>query len=137
MLLLPLAVHAQIGGLYDLSWNTVDGGGITGAIGGPYSLNATVGQPDVGLASGGVYEWVGGFWSLPIGIDDGGARLTITRIGFEVRVTWPAGGSDWVLETCPNLGASRAWSAVTPAPSGNSYTASAATGQSYFRLRKR
>ncbi|MDH7487773.1 MAG: hypothetical protein QHJ81_16060 [Anaerolineae bacterium] len=53
---------AQSGGGYDLTWNTVDGGGYTWSTGGGYSLVGTVGQPDAGALSGGGYALVGGFW---------------------------------------------------------------------------
>ena len=57
-----VAVHAQTGGGYDLSWSTVDGGGGT-VDGGGYALQGTVGQPDAGPAlTGGGYALAGGFW---------------------------------------------------------------------------
>jgi hypothetical protein len=56
------AVAAQMGGPYDLSWNTVDSGGDTFSSGGPFSLGGTVGQPDAGTMSGGAYTLEGGFW---------------------------------------------------------------------------
>jgi hypothetical protein len=64
LLLLTVAtsVSAQSGGGYDLSWNTVDGGGTTWSEGGGYSLGGTVGQPDAGVLSGGGYTLAGGFW---------------------------------------------------------------------------
>lgn len=34
------------------------------AAGGVYSLNGTIGQPDAGAASGGVYALSGGFWGV-------------------------------------------------------------------------
>lgn len=73
MLLLALAVialfnsgrarsaSAQSGGGYDLTWNSIDGGGSTSA-GGTYSLSGTIGQPDAGTMSGGAYALNGGFW---------------------------------------------------------------------------
>ena len=68
----PIAVRygivlAQAGGPYDLSWSTVDGGGGTFSTGGPYTLGGTIGQPDATVVpmTGGEYELVGGFWSLP------------------------------------------------------------------------
>ncbi len=54
-------VYAQAGG-YDLTWNTVDGGGVTLASGGGYTLSGTAGQPDAALWSGGGYTLSGGFW---------------------------------------------------------------------------
>lgn len=59
---LGLPAAAQSGGGYDLTWNTIDGGGATFSTGGGYSLGGTVGQPDAGVLSGGGYSLVGGFW---------------------------------------------------------------------------
>ena len=57
------AVRAQIGGGYDLTWNTIDGGGGASS-GGGYQLDGTLGQSDAGPAlSGGPYSLAGGFWS--------------------------------------------------------------------------
>ena len=53
---------AQMGGGYDLTWSTVDGGGYTWSEGGGYSLGGTIGQPDAGVLSGGGYTLAGGFW---------------------------------------------------------------------------
>ncbi len=53
---------AQTGGTYDLTWNSIDGGGVTFATGGAYSLGGTIGQPDAGTLSGGGYTLTGGFW---------------------------------------------------------------------------
>ena len=55
--------HAQTGGGYDLSWSTIDGGGMMFSTGGGYSLGGTMGQPDAGTLSGGGYTLAGGFWS--------------------------------------------------------------------------
>lgn len=46
---------------YELSWNTVDGGG-EGSSGGDYSLQGTVAQFDANSVSGGNYKLHGGFW---------------------------------------------------------------------------
>jgi len=54
---------AQSGGGYDLSWNSVDGGGGSMS-GGDYALTGTVGQADAGATmSGGDYALQGGFWN--------------------------------------------------------------------------
>lgn len=62
LLLLTSFALAQSGNGYDLTWNTVDGGGHTFSSGGDYSLGGTIGQPDAGVLSGGDYALVGGFW---------------------------------------------------------------------------
>lgn len=52
--------HAQ----FDLSWHSIDGGGATFSIGGPYSLGGTIGQADAGPAmTAGTYRLTGGFWT--------------------------------------------------------------------------
>ena len=61
--LFVLPVVAQVGGGFDLSWSTIDGGGSTFSTGASYSLGGTVGQPDAGASSGGTYQLTGGFWS--------------------------------------------------------------------------
>jgi len=62
LLALASTARAQSGGLYTLSWFTVDGGG-GASTGGPYALAGTIGQPDAGLLAGGNYTLSGGFWS--------------------------------------------------------------------------
>ena len=61
-LLVVGAVAAQTGNGYDLTWWTVDGGGGT-VIGGGYTINGTIGQPDSGSMQGGGYILSGGFWA--------------------------------------------------------------------------
>ncbi|MEJ5309098.1 MAG: hypothetical protein WHX52_04955 [Anaerolineae bacterium] len=62
LLLLPALALAQSGGGYDLTWNTIDGGGATFSAGGAYSLGGTVGQADAGTLQGGAFALGGGFW---------------------------------------------------------------------------
>ena len=52
---------AQSGSGYDLSWNTVDGGGGT-VSSGAYSLSGTLGQADAASLGAGAYSLTGGFW---------------------------------------------------------------------------
>jgi len=46
----------------DLTWNTIDGGGIMRSSGGPFELSGTFGQIDAGRAGDGKFELTGGFW---------------------------------------------------------------------------
>jgi len=55
-------IIAQTGGLYELTWSTIDGGGTSASTGGAYEVAGTLGQPDADTASGGTYELNGGFW---------------------------------------------------------------------------
>ncbi|MHC4763091.1 MAG: hypothetical protein ACYS71_06960 [Planctomycetota bacterium] len=52
---------AQAGGIYDISWSTIDSGGGTSS-GGSYVVMGTTGQPDAAYSAGGSYELLGGFW---------------------------------------------------------------------------
>jgi hypothetical protein len=64
-----LAMVAPAQAQYDLNWRTIDGGGVTFATGGNYSLGSTIGQPDAGTLTGGGWQLNGGFWQ-------GGSALT-------------------------------------------------------------
>ena len=52
---------AQSGSGYDLTWNTIDGGGGSSS-GGSYTLDGTLGQFEAGALSGSGYTLSGGFW---------------------------------------------------------------------------
>ena len=66
MLMLLGICTAQSGGGYELSWCTIDGGGIAFATGGTFVLGGTVGQPDASNAlTGGAFSLTGGFWFAP------------------------------------------------------------------------
>ena len=64
-LLVGGAVYAQASGQFDLSWNSVDGGGGTFSTGGGYSVGGVAGQPDAGSHTGGQFALAGGFWGAP------------------------------------------------------------------------
>ena len=67
LLLAAPRASSQTGGAYDLTWNTIDGGGTTFATGGGYELGGTIGQADAGVMSGGAYVLGDGFWSGAFG----------------------------------------------------------------------
>ena len=54
---------AQTGSGYDLTWNSIDGGGAMFSTGGGYELGGTIGQHDAGVLSASSYTLLGGFWS--------------------------------------------------------------------------
>jgi uncharacterized repeat protein (TIGR01451 family) len=59
---------------FEVSWWTVDGGGVTGAVGGTFGLDATAGQPDAGGPfTGAPYALRSGFWAF---VDATGAVVT-------------------------------------------------------------
>jgi hypothetical protein len=63
LLVTPSVAFAPAQGIFDLSWNTIDGGGHTFSTGGGFSLGGTMGQADAGPAlTGGSFAVTGGFW---------------------------------------------------------------------------
>ncbi len=80
LLVLAVVPHAlsQTGGVYNLSWNTTDGGGITFATGGAYQLGGTIGQHDAGASSGGVNSLTSGYWAVTNVIPSATATATPT-----------------------------------------------------------
>ena len=125
--------HAQTGGLYDLTWNTVAAGGTALATGGPYSLEATIGQPIADAATGDPFQLLSGFWTWPPAVEACGP-LTIELVGGEVLITWPA-GFDCVLESCDALAFPPVWSPVMPAPADHRLSVPATSAAQFFRLR--
>lgn len=73
VLLAPLAASAQTGNGFDLTWNTMDAGGVTGNLqsGGGFILEGTIGQADAGFLSSRDYALHGGFWG-------GGQPITVS-----------------------------------------------------------
>ena len=54
--------HSQVGGGFDLTWNTIDSGGVLRSVGGDFELSGTIGQLDAGQMTGGNFALSGGFW---------------------------------------------------------------------------
>ena len=67
MFVLLIVAAVGVAQPYDLSWNTIDGGGAT-STGGGYELSGTIGQADAGGHAGGAFDLIGGFWvvALPV-----------------------------------------------------------------------
>lgn len=66
LILIAVSVASgQIGGGFDLTWSTIDGGGRMSSTGGAFDLSGTIGQSDAQTApvmNGGAFELTGGFW---------------------------------------------------------------------------
>jgi hypothetical protein len=76
------AAFAPLGGTFDLSWNTIDGGGGTSSAGG-FDLAGTIGQHDAGeTLTGGGFELAGGFWPSGGGPTATPATLTDFTVAF-------------------------------------------------------
>ncbi len=75
---------------YELSWYTIDGGGVSS--GGQYVLTGTIGQPDAAYSSSEKYELLGGFWP--------GGPLCIVEFGDFANFArqWRYGGSNLVSD---------------------------------------
>jgi len=137
------ALLAQSGGSYDLSWSTIDGGGVSS--GGAYSLSGTIGQPDAGQLAGGGYTLSGGFWGVIAAIQTEGAPLlTVSRSDGSVVVKWPFPATSFVLQQTTALVSPPStilWTDVTsPAADhvGSDWTVTipSPAGNRFFRLRK-
>ena len=77
----------QLGDSYDLSWNTIDGGGGMDSTGGSYSLGGTIGQVEAQQpANGGSYNLQGGFWHEACAPQV--VPVTIACSGNQVELTW-------------------------------------------------
>ncbi len=70
---------AAVGGDFDLTWYTVDGGGGTSS-GGDFVLRGTIGQPDTGDLAGGDFTLRGGFWQT-FGLDCGDCPTDVDGSG--------------------------------------------------------
>lgn len=55
------AALAQVGGVFDLSWHAVGGGGGAGT-GDRFALSGTIGQPVADRMAGGAFAVDSGFW---------------------------------------------------------------------------
>jgi hypothetical protein len=84
------AALAQSGGGFDLSWNTVDGGGGASS-GNGYELRGTIGQADAGQLSGGGYTLSGGFWGGICAVAV--PAVTAADNGGALELDWSGGGT--------------------------------------------
>ena len=132
--------QALLGQNFTLDWYKVAGGG-GASTGGVYAVSGTVGQPDAsGAMTGGGYSLTGGFWSLIAVVQTaGGPKLTITRSGNSVTVSWPVGSGGYVLQQNNSVANPAGWSAyggtVSTANGTNSITVSPPAGTLFFRLK--
>ena len=88
--------EAQVAGTptYDLTWHTIDGGGVMRSTGGDFELSGTIGQHDAGRMAGGGFELTGGFWFevLPSDCNEDGVVGLLDYDTFETCITGPGGG---------------------------------------------
>lgn len=92
--MLLMMTPAIFAGDFDMSWITVDSGGVSPVSGGEFELSGTIGQPDanVMVASGGNYELQAGFWVVVAGPPcpgdvDGSGEVDVTDL-LELIAAW-------------------------------------------------
>jgi hypothetical protein len=116
---------------YSSDWSTLDGGGGT-STGGGYTLNGTIGQPDAGASSGGLFTLHSGFWVFdPV---TGLPRLFIAGAGGQALISWTPPTPGFVLQTNVNLSAAGWADAVSG--STNPVVVPATGAAQFYRLRK-
>jgi hypothetical protein len=117
---------------YAVEWYTIDSGGGTSE-GGPYRLSGTMGQPDAGTLSGGVYTLQGGFWpGLVASSASDVPTLFIQLVPQGVTVSWAPAIPGFILEQTDRLDAGT-WA---PSGSGNPATFPAGDQATFYRLKK-
>ena len=94
--------HAQPAGSYSLTWVHYGVGGGQSA-GGACTLNATVGQTQVGATSSGNFTLAAGFWPA-ITQEETEPILHIAGSAGSVIVSWPDLAASFHLEHCSDLG---------------------------------
>ena len=65
VLVAGFGASSAIGQQMDLSWHTVDSGGVSATGGSGFEMAATIAQSDSGLMAGQGWELSGGFWLVP------------------------------------------------------------------------
>jgi len=81
---------------YELSRQTIDGGGVMYSTGGTFELSGTIGQPDAGtmLSTDGAFQLTGGFWfeEPPDDCNSDGWVDLMDYDDFDDCLSGPAGG---------------------------------------------
>ena len=118
---------------YSIDWHTIDGGGGT-STGGVYSVSGTIGQPDAGTMSGGNYTLQGGFWVLPLAVQQTNApTLSIAPAapGFAL-ISWTPKTPGFVLQETLSLAPTN-W-VNSPSGATNPVTVPATLPMKFYRL---
>ena len=79
---------------YDLSRNSIDGGGVMRSTGDEFELSGSIGQPDAGTMTGGGFELAGGFWFglAPADCNEDGLVSLFDHETFTSCLLGPSGG---------------------------------------------
>jgi len=132
-----LVLFAPVRAQFSLPWSTVDGGGGVSR-GGGFVLRGTPGQPDAaGAAAGGAFVLAGGFWVMPIVLqNEEGPRLLmeIASPGM-ARFSWESSEGTYVLQEAVDLELPDPWS-DSATGNTNPVTLPMSSSLRFFRLRK-
>lgn len=92
-------IASSAGEQIELSWHSIDGGGVMYSNGGVFELSGTIGQPDADIMNGGPFRLTGGFWfeTPPGDCNEDGAVNLLDHLAFVDCLTGPAAG---VLISC-------------------------------------
>lgn len=122
---------------FSVDWFSIDGGGGSSA-GGSFSLSGTVGQPDAGRMSGGIYTLEGGFWGIATAVQTPGAPLLTIRTTSTntVVVSWPSPSTGFSLFRNTDLNTTNWVTAGSPSDDGTTKTVIiiAPLGNQFFKL---
>ena len=134
---LGLVTNVAVAQTLGIDWFTIDGGGRVSS-GGPYRLSGTMGQPDAGISSGGLYSLGGGFLGdIKLIQAPGLPNLEIEDVNGSIRLFWPLSSDAWLLEQSPAV--TGTWSQAVFLYSTNANTISASIqiseGKQFYRLR--
>ena len=129
----PLPIHAQI---YSIDWYKVAGGGGT-STGGVYSVSGTAGQHDAGgPLTNGVYSLTGGYWALPIAVQNTNAptlAIVPAAPGWAV-ISWTPSTPGFVLQETASPSPTN-WINSSSGPT-NPITVPAVPPSKFYRLHK-
>jgi hypothetical protein len=138
-----LRAGAQSSASFNLTWNSVSGGGGNSAsTGGVLSLSGTVGQADAGDSMGANYLLLGGFWAAEAtGVVTSQPILRITRAGPNLIIlSWPSWASDYTLQSAEAITSNTIWANVsqTPVSIDDQYAVPIITtsAKQFFRLKR-
>ena len=102
--LCAMGIAVLAGEPFDLSWNSIDGGGVMHSTSddGFFVLSGTIGQPDAGVMTGGNFKLNGGFWfeTPPGDCNADGAANLLDHNAFVECLTGPFHDGIAVAEEC-------------------------------------
>jgi len=123
-----LLAGPSVGGRFSLAGGLASGGGSYVVAGTPEPTTPTP------LAGGG-FEVVGNLADVVVVNGAVPMSIRLTDDG-RIRIDWPSGEANLVLEESPDLDEPASWQPIAPAPTGNVYIAPANPSVRFYRLRR-